>query len=209
MKADPSHPQSCVYGPFTQTENTRSGLQAVRARIGGKLVFTSHLFIFTMSLEIACTNSIFNSRWKALQAEELSREWVSQKWEKVQENSEKQSGQREGLCLHIPYRGSFPPTNTVPQRCNVPREYQSLAERRGLCPESAQMWGENSAGIKRVQCDTSVMGWSQHGCLMLRGLAKQLAALCPQIFLMKQRGGLKFCWSLPPCYGFLGMLWIF
>ena len=53
---------------------------------------------------------------------------------------------------------------------------------------------------------------SQHGCLMLQGLAKQPAiasaasgALCPQIF-MKRRGGFKHCQSLPPCYDFLRML---
>lgn len=171
-----------------------------------------------MSLGIACTSSIFNSRWKTLQAEKLSRGWVSQKWEKAQENREKLGGQMQrGSLLTYALQGiiSTHQCNTIPRQCNMPREYQSLAERQGLCPESVQMWGENSAGIKPLRCNTSILGWSQHGCLMLQDLAKQPAiasaasgALCPQIF-MKQRGGFKCCRSLPLCYDFLGMLWIF
>lgn len=48
-----------------------------------------------MSLGTACTNYIFDSRWKTLQTEELTWGWVSQKWEKVQANNEKRSGQRQ------------------------------------------------------------------------------------------------------------------
>lgn len=91
VKGNPSLPQSCEYGLFTGAESARGGLQGIWARIGAKLVFMSHLSIFTGSLEIACS-SIFNSRWKTLQMEEWSRGWVSQKWEKVQEKGEKLSG---------------------------------------------------------------------------------------------------------------------
>lgn len=80
---------------------------------------------------------------------------VSQKWEKVQENREKLSGQMEwGSLLTYSSQGiiSTHQCNAIPWRCNVPREYQSLAERWRSCPESVQMWEENSTGIKPLRC---------------------------------------------------------
>lgn len=132
-EANPSLHQICLHSLFTQAENTRSGILAIWARIGGKLDFTSHLFIFTLSLGIAGNQNqphFYFQKKNITDGGTRSGAGFSEMGEGARKQREAEWAEGKGEQKQIPYEGSLPPTNTM--LCSDAATCQHLAERPGL-----------------------------------------------------------------------------